>query len=184
LIGAALTSLIIGYYLGQYWQRQPLADLSAVVYPQGLPLDLPAAVSLPETGSPEGSWRVMVAVDSGAPRCRDLLRHFALVRNRLAGWPEIQQRLRLTLLDYAPPSVEQSPIPLDGDWIERLAPGPAVLDELTGSLGILPGRKDWCTPTQANGILVAPDLRRWALLPYEQPAIMAQNIATVVQFVE
>jgi len=42
LILAALASIIAGYYLGQYWQRRPLAELSARIYPAGRPVEFPA----------------------------------------------------------------------------------------------------------------------------------------------
>jgi hypothetical protein len=35
-----------------------------------------------------------------------------------------------------------------------------------------------------NGILVDPDQRRWALIPYEEPKTMAYNLQAVIQFVE
>ena len=51
-------------------------------------------------------------------------------------------------------------------------------------LGILPDRARWCTATQLNGVLVAPDRRRWALIPYEDPQTMAYNVQAIIQFVE
>ena len=43
---AALSSLIVGYYLGQHWQRRPLAEVSAIVYPAGRPIDYPADLGI------------------------------------------------------------------------------------------------------------------------------------------
>lgn len=184
LISAALASLIGGYYLGQHWQRQPLAELSAVVYPHGRPVDFPTTAGIIAEASDDAPWRILVATNLEIDACRDLLRHFALVRNRLAGWPDIQHRLRLTLLDFAPAATRELEGLIAGDWMERPPLARAELERLAATLGILPDAAGWCGPGQDNSILVAPDLHRWALLPLEQPAIMADNIATIVQFVD
>lgn len=182
LISAALASLVAGYYLGQFWQRQPLAELSAVIYPDGKPVVFPVSAKL-SAGDPDaGPWRLVFAADASQAGCRQLLQDLALVRNRLAGWPSIQQRLRLAMIDYAG---EDGPaIQAPADWIDRVTGDRASLDALAAELGILPDPDHWCTGTAANSVLVAPDLRRWALIPHEQAAIMAHNIATIVQFVE
>lgn len=184
LISAALASLIGGYYLGQYWQRQPLSELSAVVYADGQPVEFPAHAGIAVEASDDAPWRLLLVTDLQTTACQALLRHFAQVRNRLAGWPDIQQRLRLTLLDYGSDPPEDLRTLIADDWMERPPLGRAELDRIAARLGILPDAGDWCGTTGANSILVAPDLRRWALIPLEQPAIMAHNIATVVQFVE
>jgi hypothetical protein len=184
LISAALASLVGGYYLGQYWQRQPLDALSAVVYPDGQRVGFPAAAGILAGTSDDDPWRILIVTDLQTAACQELLRHFALVRNRLAGWPDIQRRIRLTLLDFGHVSPGVLEPLIAEDWMERPTLDQVQLAELTASLGIQPAAGALCTATQANAVLVAPDLRRWALLPYEQPAIMAHNIATIVQFVE
>ncbi len=182
---AALASLIGGYYLGQLWQRQPLSDLSAIVYPNGKALTYPADIGLPDRVADDGLWRLFVVADSGAAACRELLRHCALVFNRLAYRPKLQPRLRLTLLAYdQPDAAARAAFAGAADWVEVISAPAATLDTLSGQLGIAPFTDDWCTPAQGNAILVAPDAIAWALIPYEQPAIMAHDIATIIDFVE
>ncbi len=182
---AALASLIVGYYLGQLWQRQPLDDLSAIVYPNGKALTYPADVGLPDQGADDDLWRLFVVADTGAAACGDLLRHYALVINRLAHRPKLQPRLRLTLLAYDQPDAAHSAtFAGTADWIEVISAPPATLDTLSGQLGIAPITDGWCTAAQGNAILVAPDAVAWALIPYEQTAIMARDIATIIEFVE
>jgi hypothetical protein len=184
LISAALASLLGGYYLGQYWQRQPLADLSAVVYREGRQVDFPPAAGIVADPSTDGPWRVVLVADLQDESCQALLQQWAMVRNRLAGWPGIQRRLRLTVLDYTTIATDPAQLPIAADWVELIRLEPVSLDALAGTMGILPGPQDRCRAMQANAILVAPDLRRWALLPSGQATIMAHDIAIIVQFVE
>lgn len=179
----ALASLIGGYYAGQYWQRLPLADLSAVVYPAGRPLDDPAG--LIGATAPPAPWRLLLAADTRAPQCHELLRHYASVINRLAAWPQVQARLRLTLLAYDGPDARAiTAFSGDAGWVEVVSAPAAQLDHIAGQLGILPVADEWCTSQQANSILVAPDGKAWALIPFEQTTIMANNIRTTIAFVE
>lgn len=182
LILVALASLIGGYYAGQYWQRRPLADLSAVVYPSGRAVVYPAAFGTDDT---QQNWRLFLSADTQAPTCRVLLRHYATVFNRLAAWPTIQERLRLTVLAYDQP--DPAAIAAFGGsvgWLEVLSAEPRQLDRLAAELGLLPLGGDWCSAHQASSVLVAPDRRAWALIPYESPAVMALNIRTIIEFVE
>ena len=182
---AALASLIVGYYLGQLWQRQPLSDLTAIVYPNGRPLTYPAGIRLPDQDVGGRLWRLFVVGDTGAATCGELLRHYALVINRLAHRPKLQPRLRLTLLAYdQPDATTRAAFAGTADWLEVVSAPPPVLDELSGQLGIAPVTDGWCTPTQGSAILVAADAVAWALIPYEQTAIMAHDIATIIDFVE
>lgn len=185
LILAALTSLTVGYYFGQVWQRKPLQGLTAIVYSEGLPIAFPAGLEPPPSDGAAEPWRLIVAVDSRADACRELLRHHTLVRNRLAAWPDIQNRLRLTLLAYDRPDATAA-VAFTGsaDWIEVLSGEPTALAQLTADLGIRPSGQDWCTPLQSNAILVAPNRVAWALIPHEQASIMAHNIQTLIAFVE
>jgi len=182
---AALASLIGGYYAGQYWQRRPLADISAIVYPTGRPIDYPASLGIATDRGPKAPWRLFLATDTRVAQCRSLLRHVASVVNRLAAWPDIQQRLRVAMLAYDHPDAA-AVVQFSGgaDWAEVITGEAAELDRLSGQLGILPGTGAWCEPPQANGILVAPNREAWALIPYEQAAIMANNIRTIIAFVE
>lgn len=182
---AALASLIVGYYLGQHWQRRPLADLSAVVYPAGQAVDYPADLDLTRDPGDASPWRLIVAADTRAAACTRLLHHYALVFNRLAAWPRIQERLRLTLLAFDHPDADAiSRFTAGATWAEVISADPEALNRLGEQLGISPDPNSWCSPATANAVLVAPDDRRWALIPYEQAAIMAHNIRTIIAFVE
>ena len=99
---AALASLILGYYAGQYWQRRSLSDLSAIVYPSGQRID--TIDELTALASADPAWRLFLVADTRAPACAALLRHFAHVFNRLAAWPDIQANLRLSLLAMDEPN--------------------------------------------------------------------------------
>ena len=182
---AALASLIGGYYPGQYWQRRPLADLSAIVYPAGRPIDYPASLGIAADPGPNAPWRLFLTTDTRVAQCRSLLHHVASVVNRLAAWPDIPPRLRVAMLAYDHPDAD-AVMQFSGgaDWTEVITGEAAELDRLSGQLGILPGTGAWCEPSQANGILVAPNREAWALIPYAQAAIMANNIRTIIAFVE
>lgn len=185
LILAALASIVAGYYLGQYWQRRPLAELTAVVYPAGRRIDYPADLGIDNDPGVSTPWRLFLAVDTGAPACSRLLRHYASVINRLAAWPEIQAQLRLTVLAYdRPDAAAVTAFSGGASWAEVLSAETQSLDRLSGQLGILPDPGNWCAETQANAILVAPDRTSWALIPHEQAAMMAHNIRTIIAFVE
>lgn len=182
---AALASLIGGYYAGQYWQRRPLADLSAILYPAGRPVDYPAGLGIDTGSGANGPWRLFVVADTRATQCRELVRHFASVINRLAAWPQIQARLRLTLLAYDRPDAQAVAAFSGGTaWLEVVSADPASLDLLSAQLGITPGGSGWCEGEQSNGILVSPNHAAWALIPHEQAAIMADNIRTLIAFLE
>ena len=181
----ALTTLIVGYYLGQYWQRQPLQELSAVVYPDGSKLRYPAELGIPAANNETCCWRLFISVDTRHAECETLLHHYTLVINRLAAHPQIQQNLRLTTLAFDTPSQASiEAFRAQRDWVEVISAEPEMLDALTQDLGIAPLTNNWCEPIEANAILVAPNQRRWALIPHEQAAIMAHNIRTVIEFVE
>ena len=183
---AALASLIAGYYLGQYWQRRPLAGLSAVVFAAGQPVEFPPGTEpLPARPAADGAWRLFVAADTRDTRCRDLLRHHAAVINRLAAWPEIQDKVRLTLLAYdRPDAAAISTFSRGLGWVQVISAEPAVLDALGAQLDIGPAADAWCTPATAAAALVSPQHEHWALIPHEQAAIMAHNIRTIIAFVE
>lgn len=179
---AALLSLIVGYYLGQYWQRRSLGELSAVVYAAGRTVDLQAFEMLADR---QPAWRLFVAVDTTEPACAELLRDYAFARNRLAPAPDIQRNLRLTLLAYdQPDDAQTAAYSDDADWVDVISAEPRRLDSLAAELGILPTAGHWCRPTQSNAILVSPQAEAWALIPREQPAQMAGNIRAVIEFVE
>ncbi|MGB5736098.1 MAG: hypothetical protein WBM40_16800 [Thiohalocapsa sp.] len=181
---AALGSLLVGYYLGQYWQRQPLDQLSAIVFEDGKPIELPGSLVLTTPAEPP-VWRLFVAVDSQVDACRSAMRQFAFMMNRLAAWPKIQARVRVTALAFDNPSVEQAEAFAGGTrWVEAVNIPKPQLERLVDELGIQPDTAQWCVPTQLNGILVAPDSKRWALIPYEDPETMAYNVQAVIQFVE
>ena len=182
---AALASIIVGYYLGQYWQRRPLADLSAVVYPAGQSVEYPPGLGLDSNLEASPVWRLFLAADTRVPECVRLIRHYAIVFNRLAAWPTIQENLRLTVLAYDGPDATAVTAFSGGvQWAEILSADPRQLDGLSRQLGILPAQDAWCTETGTNAILVAPDGKGWALIPYEQAAMMARNISTIIAFVE
>lgn len=181
---AALATLIGGYYLGQLWQRKPLQDLSAVVYAQARTLqynDLAIATDTDE----QGVWRLFVAADTRVDTCSRLLQHYAFVLNRLAHRADIQRRLRVTLLAYDNPDAEKTATFRSGiAWTEIVSAPRAQLDALAAQLGIQPLGDDWCSATSASAVLVSPAREAWALIPYEAPVIMADNIAAIVDFVE
>ncbi|MCG6966061.1 MAG: hypothetical protein LJE59_06100 [Chromatiaceae bacterium] len=184
LILAALGSLLGGYYLGQYWQRRPLSGLSATVYALGEPLEYPAGLAIGDA-RPGRIWRLFLVGDTRIERCSQLVWHYAGVINRLAAWPAIQQRLRVTLLAYDRPDAATIDAFAGGiGWAEVISAAPGQLDALATQLGIRPTDDDWCGAERAGAILVAPDQTAWALIPYEQAAIMAHNIKTIITFVE
>ena len=171
--------------LGQAFQRQPLQGLSAVVYTDGKPIDYPQQLLDEDTPAQAPPWRLFIIADTTLPACRELPRHYAWVRNRLAAWPEIQQRLRLTVLALDEPDATAIAAFAPGeDWIDVLPLKAQPPDPLIAALGILPTGMDLCTPLQLNAILVSPEQRRWALIPHEPAADMAHNIRTIVEFVE
>jgi hypothetical protein len=179
---AALASLIVGYYLGQFWQRRSLSELSAVVYPAGRAIDLQAFAALAD-GQP--AWRLFLTVDTTEPACAELLRDYNFARNRLAAAPHVQRHLRLTLLAYdRPDDTRIHAYSGAADWIDVISAEPRQLDPLAAELGILPNPGYWCQPTQSNAILVSPKAEAWAMIPREQPAQMAGNIRAVIEFVE
>ena len=182
---AALGALIVGYYLGQYWQRQPLGELSAIMYPNGQAIEYPVELTALQAQAGKQNWRLFVSADTRAAACVDLLRHYATVINRLAAQPDIQQRLRLTLLAYDQPEKAAIDSFTRGlSWVDVLGAPAPVLDRLSTQLGIQRSSPDACTPTQANAVLVAPDAVAWALIPHGQAAIMARDIRTIIAFVE
>ena len=182
---AALASVIAGYYLGQYWQRRPLADLPAVVYPAGQLVDYPAELFTDAGDGAPGPWRLFIVADTREAECERLLRHYGLVFNRLAARPKIQANLRLSVLAYDQPDNDAARAFTGGvNWAEVLSAPPQELDALSQQLGILPDHASWCSAAAANAVLIAPDHRRWALIPHEQAAIMANNISTIIAFVE
>lgn len=186
LILAALASLLVGYYLGQAWQRRGLDDLTAVLYPVGRAIEYPAGFALPEAdpGAPP-AWRLVLVADTRDPACSALLRQFALVINRLATKPDLQGRLRVTVLAYDQPDADAVAAFAQGaPWLEVPAASDQALETLAGQLGLLPDRRNWCTGTQSNSVLVAPDHTAWALLPLRPAAVMAHDIARIVDFVE
>lgn len=177
----ALATLVVGYYLGQFWQRRALHDLTAVVYPSGRPLAL-AEDLVPAA---DDAWRLFVAGDTRAEACGQLLRDYAFARNRLAAAPTIQARLRVVLLAFDGPSADARERLADGAaWIDVIAPAPDMLEALAGELGILPTGSAWCTGPAASAVLVSPRLEAWALIPHEPPAAMARNIRGIIEFVE
>jgi hypothetical protein len=181
---AALASLILGYYLGQLWQRQPLQRLSAVVYPAGQPVQYPESLGLELEAPGSAPWRLFVAIDTGVPACADLLEHYAFVINRLAAWPAIQDNLRVTLLAYDRPAPAAAEAYTAGlPWAELLTAPLRDLDELAGQLGILPLADGRCSPGQGHAALVSPRAEQWALIPYEQTATMADNVRTIIEYV-
>jgi hypothetical protein len=182
---AALLSLVAGYYLGQYWQRRPLAELSAVVYPDGRQIEYPGELAISDPPGEPGLWRLFLAADTRRAACRDWVREFAFVINRLAAWPEIQANLRLTVLAYDQPDATAGVTLTEGaGWVEIVSAEPQHLDRLSGQLGILPSGGEWCSGAQANSVLVSPQRRSWALIPHQQAAIMARNLSTIIAFVE
>lgn len=182
---AALASVIAGYYLGQYWQRRPLAGLSAVIYPAGQAVDYPAGLPIPGDPDTPAPWRLFLVADTGVAQCSQLLRHYANVFNRLAVRPRIQENLRLSMLAYDQPDAA-GVLRFTGGvgWAEVVSADPQLLDRLSRQLGILPSQDAWCSGTASNAVLVAPNQKRWALIPNEQAAMMARNISTIITFVE
>lgn len=181
---AALGALIVGYYLGQAWQRQHLDRLSAIVFTDGQSVAMPEGLGL---DVPEGQavWRLFLVADTREPACRTALPRFGLMMNRLAAWPKIQERVRLTVLAYdAPPDAEALAFRAGATWIDVVSAEKADLDPLSEDLGIRPDGTGWCVPTRLGSILVDPDRRRWARIPFEDPATMAHNVQAVIQFVE
>lgn len=180
---AALASLILGYYAGQYWQRRSLSDLSAIVYPSGQRID--TIDELAALASADPAWRLFLVADTRAPACAALLRHFAHVFNRLAAWPDIQANLRLSLLAMDEPNEAAIAAFTAGvSWAEVVSADPHQLAQLSRELGIAPGGSDWCGENQRTGALVSPARRRWALLPYEPAPAMARNLRHIIAFVD
>lgn len=182
---AALASLIVGYYLGQSWQRQPLDGLSAVVYPNGKRIELAADTFSDSANDDVRPWRLFTTVDTDRAACRELRDDYALVINRLAHRPALQARVRVAMLAYDRPDAQAgSGFATAYPWLDLIAIAAPQRDRLAAELGILPTTDDWCRGPQASAILVAPDAVAWALIPHEQADIMAHNIITLIDFVE
>ena len=180
LITAALAAIVVGYYAGQTWQRRTLDGLSATVLPAGRAVDYPpeATPTVDET-----RWTLFVAVDTRLPACDDLLRHYALVVNRLAPWPKLQARVRLAALaDENNHGIDTFAAGVA--WADVVSLDDASRTALAQQLGLVATERADCSPAAAYSILVAPDGAAWALIPYEQAAIMAHNISTIIRFVE
>jgi hypothetical protein len=184
LTAAALAALIVGYYLGQHWQRQPLDGLSAIVYPDGQPIDWPEGLD-PAADEASRIWRLFLVADRKAADCQAAMRRFGLMMNRLAAWPTIQSRVRLTVITTDPPGDPDSEsLAAGAAWMDVVRTNPVDRERLVAGLGLRPDPARPCTPEQLNSILVAPDQRRWALIPFEEPSRMAFNVQAVIQFVE
>mgnify|MGYP001554130277 FL=1 len=180
---AALASLILGYYAGQYWQRRPLSGLSAIVYPSGQRIH--TIDELTALAGADQAWRLFLVIDTQSPSCSALLRHFAHVFNRLAAWPDIQANLRLSLLAMDQPNEGAiAAFTAGASWVEVVSADPQQLAQLSEELGITPGGADWCGENQRTGALVSPTRRRWALLPYEPAPGMARNLQRIIAFVD
>jgi hypothetical protein len=185
IVAAALLSLVVGYYLGQHWQRRGLDQLTALVYPGGKPVAYPDALRLTPGDVERGRWRLFAAVDTRIAECKALLRDYGLAVNRLAAWPDIQPRVRVTMLAYDGPDLDAIRA-FSGlaPWVEVVGAPPGVLDQLAGQLGILPSGGDWCVADQANAVLVSPRGEAWALVPRDPPAVIADNLGSIISFVE
>ena len=181
---AALVSLIVGYYLGQSWRRQPLDDLSVILFAEPRAIDYgDLAITAPQdTPHP---WRLFVAGDTRESACGDMLRHYARVMNRLAARAGIQQRLRVTLLAYDNPDAAAATAFRSGvTWADVIGAPSAQLDRLGTQLGIGPDREHVCADGHTDASLVSPAHEAWALIPNDAPAIMAANIVAIVESVE
>lgn len=182
---AALLSLIIGYYLGQQWQRQPLTDLSATVYANGVAIDYPKGLERPAGFHDVDAWRLFMAFDARMPACSERLQQALLAVNRLAPQTTLQARTRLTLLLYndSEGGVREG-LRGERDRIEIITGSNTDLDTITGRVGTLPLRSRWCAADAGGLALISPQHEAWALIPWETPAAMAHNIATIVEFLE
>ena len=132
-----------------------------------------------------GNWRLFISVDTREDACRDLLQRYALTVNRLAGRPQIQARIRVTAMAFdTPDEAARERFAQAAPWLDVLT-GPAVdLDRLARELRHPPPATGWCREAAGDAVLVAPDHTAWALIPTGRPAIMAHDIATIIDFVE
>ncbi len=184
LISIAIATLIVGYYLGQYWQRQPLSELSAEVYDGKRRLQLPERLASPgDEQSPR--WRLFISADTTADACRQLLRDYALMFNHLAVRPDLQSNLKVVVLAYDRPDLAQQTTFTGGvTWAELLIGDPDAMDNVATQLGLSTSGIAWCSLGNDAAVLVGPDDTQWALLPHGEPDIMAHTLIGIIDFVE
>ena len=99
-------ALIGGYYLGQSWRRQPLDDLSVILFAEPVPSTMDgSAITAP--ADTLQSWRLFGRRYPGVRRAA-MLRHYAQVMNRLAARPGSGTATRYVLA-YDRPDAARSP---------------------------------------------------------------------------
>jgi hypothetical protein len=177
LILAALSTLLLGYYLGNLYRLDELKQHGAVPLDQALPLDtadLPD--SLRQSLNDTQQWVIFLAGEPGQA-CDRLFDQYVEVYNRLAAYPKIQSRLHLALLTTA--SDEHHPWPVY-DWAKVYRLTPAQRDKLTSAAGIAPIGNRWCQDVQATAALAGPGASVRALLPLDKPAEMAESLRLII----
>lgn len=184
VISVAIATLVVGYYLGQYWQRRPLSDISATLYDGKQHLQIPERLAAPSDSDGHG-WRLYIVADTGAEACRQLLRSYALMFNHLAVHPKIQSDLKVVVLAYDHPDADAETAFTGGvTWAELLIGDPDAMDQVTTQLGLSTLGLARCSLGNDDAVLVGPDNAIWALIPHEEPDIMARNLNTIIDFVE
>lgn len=174
LITAALGTLVLGYYLGNRFQYDELRQSSAIVLEKPVPVDIKLLPpGLRTIAEDPGQWVILLPGEPGRA-CDDLLDHYVRVINRLAAWPAVQSRIRLSLLNFsgrAPGTAWQR-----YGWARSYPLSKAEVLELTSQLGIAPVGNRWCLDVQATTALLGPGAEVRALLPLDKPAEMAESL--------
>ena len=178
IISVALSTVVLGYYLGNRYQFGELQNSAAIMLEQ--PLDADASRmprELVELMEVEGSWVIVLPGETGAA-CDQLLAHYIEVVNRLAAWPDIQSRVRLALLQTTtrPPSTAWQNV----TWASTHTLPEADMLALTGNLGIAPIGNRWCQDVQGTAALLGPENRAYALLPLDNPSDIAESLRLII----
>ena len=98
IILLAVATVSLGYYLGNLYQFDKLRNSAAIMLDEPLELDTSALPErLQDRIASAQSWVVLLPGQNGND-CDRLLEHYMEVVNRLAAWPEVQERINLALL--------------------------------------------------------------------------------------
>ncbi len=179
IISVALCTVLLGYYLGNLYQFGELKNSAAIMYEQPLELDT-AGLAQPLRGQleAEDEWLILLAGEPGRS-CDQLLAHYIDVVNRLAAWPNIQERVRLILVNTG--NAPANPAWKSVKWAHVQPMSEDQMLQLTSQLGIAPLGTRWCEDVQATAALIGPGNQTRALLPLDKPADIAESLRLIIE---
>lgn len=179
IVGVALCTVVLGYYLGNRYQYSELQNTAAILFDQPIELDttsLPKALQSRIEAADQ--WVILLPGENGRA-CDQLLNHYIEVINRLAAWPDIQSRIRVALIDSSgrTGSLAWQRV----GWAESYNVNQEDMLRLTSTLGIAPVGNRWCRDVQATAALIGPGNEVHALLPLDKPAEIAESLKLMIQ---